>query len=127
MGDLRKQILGRLGDLEKRVEQLESEKLQANEALEFERLPATATVGKDYVAYRFHCSEEAVRRGRAGTHRLTPKRVSDKPLKWIKADVDAAWREHTKPTAAKAAEEIAKAKTVKRRRSIITKKSEGSI
>ncbi|MET0753612.1 MAG: hypothetical protein ABWZ66_09570 [Pyrinomonadaceae bacterium] len=96
------------------MKRLKSEK-SADKAVEFERLPATATVGKDYVAYRFLCSEEAVLRGRAGTHRLRTKRVSDKPLKWIKSDVDAAWREHTKSVPEKAAEERAKARQVKKR------------
>lgn len=121
MNDFQQQVIRRLNDLEKTVEHLKSENSVANKAIEFERLPATATVGKDYVAYRFCCSEEAVMRGRAGTHRLTPKRVCDKPLKWIKRDVDEAWREHTKSTEEKAAEEISNAKPV-RRRSIIPKK-----
>ena len=120
MNDFQKTVLKRLDDLEKTVEQLKSENLQANKALEFERLPENATVGKDYVAYRFKCSEEAVVRGRAGTHCLRPKLVCEKPLKWIKRDVDAAWRERSKPKQEKAAEAIAEAKPV-RRKSIIPK------
>jgi len=122
VNDFRQQVLRRLDDLEKTVERLKSANLIANTALEFERLPETATVGKDYAAYRFGCSEEAVMRGRAGTHVLTPLRVSDKPLKWIKSDVDAAWRKLTAPMPEKAAEVRNDAKPVKRRRSIITKK-----
>lgn len=114
MSEFERTILERIANLENEVKRLKSEK-SAGIANEFERLPATATVGKDYVAYRFHCSEESVVRGRAGTVRLTAKRVSDKPLKWIKRDVDAAWREYTKPAKERAAEERAKAKPVKKR------------
>lgn len=114
-------ILERIESLESEVKRLKSEK-SADAANEFERLPATATVGKNYVAYRFLCSEEAVVRGRAGTHCLRTKQVSKKPLKWIKRDVDAAWREHTKPADERAAEERAKAKPVKKR-SIVKKQA----
>lgn len=118
----------RLDDLEKTVEKLKSENSTANKAIEFERLPNTATVGKDYVAYRFGCSEEAVLRGRAGTGRLTAKRVSDKPLKWIKRDVDAAFREFTKSTPEKAADERENARPIKRRKSVVpNKKTEQAI
>jgi len=120
VSEFEEKVWKRLDDLEKKVEQLKSEKSAADCAVEFERLPNSATVGKDYAAYRFGCSEEAVVRERAGTHLLRKKLVSDKPLKWIKRDVDAAWREHTKPANEKAAEERAKAKPV-RKRSIINR------
>jgi hypothetical protein len=118
VSEFEEKVWKRLNDLEKTVERLKSEKSAADAANNFERLPATATVGKDYVAYRFGCTEEAVVRGRAGTHLLKNRRVSEKPLKWIKRDVDAVWREHTRPAKVKAAEERAKAKPV-RKRSII--------
>lgn len=113
MNDAMRTILKRIEDLENEVERLKC--ANPNRAAAYEALPHNATVGKDYVAYRFGCSEESVVRGRAGTSRLTDKRVSDKPLKWIKRDVDAAWREHTRPAKERAAEERAKAKQVKRR------------
>lgn len=118
------EILKRLENLETEVKRLKSEKSAADIAVDFERLPDSATVGKDYVAYRFCCSEQAVMRGRAGTHLLKEKRVSTKPLKWIKRDVDFAWSEYTKTTPEKAADERGKAKPVKRRRSIIPKRQE---
>jgi hypothetical protein len=117
VSEFEEKVWKRLEDLENEVERLKSVK-SADIANDFERLPSTATVGKDYVAYRFGCTEEAVLRGRAGTHLLKNKRVSEKPLKWIKRDVDAAWREYTRPAKDKAAEERAKAKPV-RRRSIV--------
>lgn len=120
MSEFEEKVWKRLDDLEKTVERLKSEKSAADIANEFERLPSTATVGKDYVAYRFGCTEEAVVRGRAGTHLLKNRRVSEKPLKFIKRDVDAAWREYTRPAKEKAAEERAKAKPV-RKRSIISR------
>ena len=109
-------ILERIENLENEVERLKS--VNPTRAAAFEALPQNATVGKDYVAYRFGCSEEAVVRGRAGTHLLKEKRVSEKPLKWIKRDVDAAWREQTRPAKEKAAEERAKAKPVRRRSTV---------
>ena len=123
MTEFEETILERLKLLESEVKRLKSEKAAAaaDVAARFEQLPENATVGKDYAAYRFGCSEEAVVRGRAGTHLLRTKRVSDKPLKFIKRDVDAAWKQYTKPAAEKAAEERFNSKPVKRRGSIITK------
>lgn len=120
MSNFQEQILKRIADLEETVEKLKSEKSASDLAIEFERLPDSATVGKDYVAYRFKCSEAAVVRGRAGTSSLRKKLISEKPLKWIKRDVDAIFREYTKSTPEKAADERQKAKSVKRRKSIIT-------
>lgn len=67
----------------------------------WERLPPSATVGKEYVAYRFGCSVEAVQHGKAGTDKIP--RLSRKPLKFAKREVDAAWRSHTQPLAERAA------------------------
>jgi len=50
MSEFEEKVWKRLDDLEKTVERLKSEKSAADIANEFERLPATATVGKDYVA-----------------------------------------------------------------------------
>lgn len=113
------EILKRLEFLERKVGVSGGEKTEADEAHEFERLPATATVGMGYVAYRFGCTKEAVRRGRAGTHRLTPYRVTPKRLRWIKQDVDRVWSERSKSKTDKALTEISNAAVSKRRRSII--------
>lgn len=123
MTEFEKTILERISYLESEVTRLKSEKSAAADiATQFERLPENATVGKDYVSFRFGCSEVAVMRGRAGTHLLRTKRVSAKPLKFIKRDVDAAWKKYSKPeTEAAAADERLRAKPVKRRKSIITK------
>lgn len=107
------QILTRLENLENEVKELRSLKSEADKAIEFERLPSTATVGKDYAAFRFGCSINCVLRGAAGTNRI--RRVSSKPLKFVKKDVDAAFREYTRPVSEKAADIRAKAKTVRRR------------
>lgn len=120
MSEFERTILERLAHLENEVKQLKS--VKSIEAVEFERLPDSATVGKDYVAYRFLCSEEAVMRGRAGTHLLKNKRVSDKPLKFVKRDVDAAWREYTKPVPEKAAQMRSNAPAARRRKSLMPKK-----
>lgn len=121
MSELERTILERLKNLELEVERLKSEK-KPEDLTYFESLPPTATVGKDYVAYRFGCSERAVMRGEAGTHRI--RRVSRKPLKFIKREVDAVWREQTKSVGEKAAEIRAEGRQI-RRRSIITKSLEG--
>lgn len=105
------QILERLARLETEVQDLKTEKSAAEKAVDFERLPARATVGKDYVAYRFGCSENSVLRGQAGTHLV--RRVSRKPLKFIKSEVDSAWREYVKSPAEIAAELTATAGKVK--------------
>lgn len=111
-------ILKRLGALEQEVERLKSagnsNEFTVEKIAYFEALPANSTVGKDYISFRFGCSLRAVTRKEAGTRRI--KLVSRKPIKAIKRDVDAAFREHTKPASAKAAEARAKARTVKRRR-----------
>jgi hypothetical protein len=87
------------------------------EALEFERLPSTAVVGKRYAAYRFGCSERAVMRREAGTHLI--KWSCRKPFKATKSEIDRAHREHTKPVERKAAE--IRAKTNVRHRSALRK------
>lgn len=114
-------ILERIESLENEVRRLSAEKSRDEVANEFERLPATATVGKEYVAYRFGCTIEAVRRGRAGTKRLRAKLITAKPMRWIKRDVDEVFRERSKPATEKALNAIANASSGNRRRSIIKK------
>lgn len=109
--------------LEAQVEALKSGTTAAEEAVLFERLPRDAPVGKDYVAYRFGCTMRAVVRGEAGTGAI--RRISKKPLKFIKREVDEAWRKHTKTPKEKAADAIANAKP--RRRLSVIKKSEATV
>lgn len=128
MSEFEQKILDRLTTLETEVERLKSEKLAANKALEFERLPDSATVGKDYVAYRFKCSEERVMRGKSGTGKIP--RLSKRPLKFLKKDVDDVWGEYSKTPKEKAAALIQKAnerkQNPKRRKSIIKKQMEAA-
>jgi hypothetical protein len=119
MTEFERKVWEKLNHLENEVERLKSEKSAADKAIEFERLPDSAVVGKDYIAYRFGCSENSVMRREAGTNKI--RRVSNKPIKAIKREVDAAWREHTRPTKEKAVEARADARPIKRRRSLITK------
>ncbi|GEM_PF-6537243 len=95
-------LLQRVSQLERKVAALESGKTTTDAAIEFERLLADATVGKDYIAYRFGCSLRAVVRKLSGTHRIKLK--SRKPILAIKRDVDSAWREYNKPIPELAAE-----------------------
>lgn len=104
-------ILAELAALRAEVAKLTTGSPAASRAAEFESLPASSTVGKDYVAWRFGCSERAVVRGEAGTGSI--RRVGRKPLKFIKKDVDAAWRDYTK-TAKEIAAEI-KGRPVRRK------------
>lgn len=113
MTDFEETILERLNFLEREVAQLKT----ANPAGEFDALPDESVVGKDYVAYRFGITERAVLRGEGGTHRI--RRVSKKPLKFIKSEVDKAWREKTKTPKEKAA--ALREKTKKRRYSVVEK------
>jgi len=123
MTDFELKLLARIENLEVEVKRLKSEKksklFTPEEIAYFEALPPNATVTKDYVAFKFGCSERAVQRGEAGTHKIP--RVSRKPLKFIKREVDAAWREYRRTAKDKAAQERAKAKPVKRKRSIISR------
>lgn len=72
------------------------------QATYFESLAPNSIVGSDYVAYRFGCSESAAIRGRFQTN-LIP-RFRQKPIAFIKSDVDATFKQLTRPTAEKAAE-----------------------
>lgn len=116
MTDFELQLLQRIENLEDKVNQLQSGKSPVVEtALRFDSLPPNTTVGKDYIAWRFGCSVDAVSKGRNGTDRI--RFVSHKPKKALKSEVDRAFREYTKPVAQKVAENRAKAPI--RKRSII--------
>lgn len=117
MTEFERKIYERFERLEAEIRALKSAKSVAEEATEFERLPPTATVGKEYIAYRFGCSVRAVVRKEAGTHRI--KLVSARPMKAIKRDVDEAFRLYKQSPAERAAAARAKAP---RRRSIISKR-----
>ena len=101
MGDLEKQILERLDTLTATVEALRSEN-SISRITYFENLSPGAIVGADYAAYKFGVSESAVIRGRFGTDKI--RRFRQKPLAFIKREVDSVFMELTRPvkeTAAK--------------------------
>lgn len=112
-------ILHELAALRGEVRELR--RMQASERHPFELLPDSAVVGKDYVAWRFGISERAVRCGEKGTKEI--RRVSNRPLKFIKRDVDAAF-DKTKNAARDAAYKLRQnAKPIQRRRKSIIKKA----
>ncbi len=100
MTDFERKILSEIADLRKLVESLKSD-FTINQITYFENLPPAAIVGTDYVAYRFGCSGSAVIRGRFGTERIP--RLRNKPIAFIKRDVDAVWQNLNKPIPEKAA------------------------
>jgi len=89
MTDFKRTIPERPANLESEVERLNPVSAPGK-AAEFGALPGNATAGKDHVAYRFGCSLRAVVCGETGTHRIS--RVSRRPLKFIKREIDAARR-----------------------------------
>ncbi|HMS41117.1 MAG TPA: hypothetical protein PKE69_12880 [Pyrinomonadaceae bacterium] len=104
-------ILERLDTLTKAVESLRSD-FTISQITFFENLPPTAVVGADYVAYRFGCSQSAVVRGRFETDRIP--RFRNKPIAFVKRNVDAVWHELNKPVseiAAKYRHKIGKKKS----------------
>lgn len=115
MTEFEEKILERLGFIEEELKRLKTDK----PAQAFDDLPPGAVVGKDYVAWRFGITERAVQRGENGTNKI--HRVSNKPMKFIKREVDKVWAEMTKPVKQKAAE--IRQNTKQRRYSIIGKQS----
>lgn len=101
MTEFEKRVLDELADLRRMVESLKSQ-YSLSQITYFENLPASAAVGADYVAYRFGISEPAVVRGRFETNRI-PK-LRNKPVTYIKRDVDAVWLNLNKPISEAAAE-----------------------
>lgn len=111
MTEFEKKVLDELTDLRKSVESLRSN-YSLSQITYFENLPPTATVGTDYVAYRFGCSQAAVVRGRFDTAKIP--RFRNKPIAFIKRNVDAVWHELNKPVseiAAKYRRKIGKKQT----------------
>jgi len=101
MTDFERTVLTELTDLRKMVESLRSD-FTLNQITYFENLPAAGVVGSDYVAYRFGCSEAAVIRGRFETDKIP--RLRNKPVVFIKRNVDAVWHNLNKPISEVAAE-----------------------
>ena len=100
MTDFEQQVLSEIADLRKLVESLKSDYSLARITY-FENLSPAAVVGTDYVAFRFGCSEAAVIRGRFETGRIP--RLRDKPVAFIKRNVDAVWLNLNQPISEKAA------------------------
>ncbi len=100
MTDVEQMILSELADLKKLVERLNSN-FSIAQITYYENLPPAAIVGVDYVAFRFSCSESAVVRGRFETSRIP--RLREKPIAFIKRDVDVIWQNLNRSVPEKAA------------------------
>lgn len=100
MTEFEQKVLSEIADLRKLVESLRSDYSIAQMTF-FENLPSAAVVGTDYVAFRFGCSETAVVRGRFETNRIP--RLRDKPIAFIKRNVDVVWLNLNQPIQEKAA------------------------
>jgi hypothetical protein len=100
MTEFEQKILNEIADLRKAFESLRSE-FSIAQITYFENLPLSAVVGADYVAYRFGCNESAVIRGRFETDKIP--RLRNKPIAFIKRNVDAVWQDLNKPSSEKAA------------------------
>ena len=92
-------VLKELADLRRIVEALRTDYSFA-QITYFENLSPAAVVGVDYVAFRFGCSESAVVRGRFETDKI-PK-LRNKPLAFIKRNVDSVWLNLNQTTQEKA-------------------------
>ena len=112
MTEFEQRVLSELADLRQIVESLRSDYSIA-QITYFENLPPAAIVGADYVAFRFSCSESAVVRGRFETSQIP--RLRDKPIAFIKRDVDAVWLNLNKSVPEKAAILRHKVKNTSRR------------
>ena len=100
MTEFEQKILDEIADLRKAFESLRSE-FSIAQITYFENLAPAAVVGADYVAYRFGCSESAVIRGRFETDKIP--RLRNKPLAFIKRNVDAIWLNLNQSSSEKAA------------------------
>jgi hypothetical protein len=101
MTEFERQVLAKLETLETAVNSLRSE-FTISQITYFENLPSAAVVGTDYVSFRFGCSQEAAIRGRFETDKIP--RLRNKPLAFIKRNVDAVWMTLNKPVSEVAAE-----------------------
>ena len=84
------------------------------------RLPDYSIVGAEYVAKLFDCSPEAVVRGRFGTDAIM--RVRNNPAGFRKADVHRVLKNLSKTAEEIAAAERGKARSVKRRKTLVSGK-----
>lgn len=90
------------------------ERLEKLERFYYEQsLPDYAIVGANYVAVLFDIKPIAVVNRRFGTHKIP--RCREKPVGFRKGDVHRVLREVSKTTEEKAANAMARARTVKRR------------
>ena len=79
------------------------------------QIPADeAIVGAEYVALLINCAPEAVVRGRFGTDRI--RRVRERPVGFVKKEVDEWHRRQIKPASEKAALERRRARLVRRKK-----------
>lgn len=113
MTESERKILEKLAELESAILSLRSE-FSISRVTYYENLDPAAVVGTDYVAFRFDCSQEAVVRGRFGTDSVP--RLREKPIKYIKRDVDAVWRSLNRPVEEKVAEIRYKVSKIKPRK-----------
>ncbi|HXH69795.1 MAG TPA: hypothetical protein VNI60_05545 [Pyrinomonadaceae bacterium] len=100
MTEFELKVLSELIDLRKTVESLKSD-FSISQITYFENLQPGAIVGVDYVSYRFGCSQSAVVRGRFETDKIP--RLRNKPIAFIKRDVDVVWQNLNQPISEKAA------------------------
>lgn len=101
MTDFEKKLLEEITSLRAEMAAMREE-FSLSRITYFENLPPSAVVSTDYAAYRFGCSESAVLRGRFETYRIP--RFRDKPIKFIKREVDRVFAELNRPTKEKASE-----------------------
>lgn len=107
MTEFEQKMLEKFEALERRTNELcqTVERLCANTSLAeltyYENLPPSAVVGTDYVCFRFNCSESAVVRGRFETDKIP--RLREKPIAFVKREVDAVWHSLNQTVADKAA------------------------
>jgi hypothetical protein len=112
MTEFEQKILEKIAALESAVNSLRSE-FTISQITYFENLPAGAVVGVDYASYRFGCSQDAVIRGRFETDKIP--RLRNKPIAFIKRNVDAVWLNLNKSTSETAAEIRHKNKTTRKK------------
>lgn len=101
MADIQKEMLDEISALRGMLESVLSERT-IGQVTFFENLPSSAVVGVDYVAYRFGVASTAVVRGRFGTDQI--RRIRQKPIAFIKREVDAVFNQLHKPITETAAQ-----------------------
>lgn len=89
MNEFEQKILIELQNLRAEITALRSD-YSILQVTYFENLAPGAVVGADYVGYRFGCNQAAVVRGRFDTDKIP--RFRQKPLAFIKSDVDVIFK-----------------------------------